>query len=461
MKQVEIITIGDELLIGQVVDTNSAWMAQRLNAWGYEVVQVTSVHDDSEQIMHALHDAETRADVVLLTGGLGPTKDDITKHTLCKYFGTELVYRDDIRAHLERLYAKRPQVLNRLTDTQCLFPANATMIPNEVGSAQVMMWTPSGSPCLEGDERSKGVKTNADIVVSMPGVPYEMMWCMEHGVGEALRAANAAAGRIVHKTVQVYGIPESSLALLIEPWESALPENMHLAYLPKDGVIRLRLSGYDVDEREVSQQMEGLLKTLQRKEAESTPSPQAVPSPCLRGRVESPVSGEELFKGGFVFATEDLPVEVLVGRALTERGLTIGTAESCTGGKIAALLNKHAGSSAFYKGSVVSYANSVKEQVLGVRAADLEQYGAVSEPVVRQMAEGARRVLGTDYAVATSGVAGPDGGTEEKPVGTVWIAVATPEGTEAKCFSLGKLREQVTDRAAQAALIWILKRVKG
>ncbi|MBR3646955.1 MAG: nicotinamide-nucleotide amidohydrolase family protein [Paludibacteraceae bacterium] len=443
MKQVEIITIGDELLIGQVVDTNSAWMAQRLNAWGYEVVQVTSVHDDSEQIMRALRDAETRADVVLLTGGLGPTKDDITKHTLCEYFGTELVYRDDILAHLERLYANRPQVLNRLTDTQCLFPANATMIPNEVGSAQVMAW--------------KGEK----MVVSMPGVPYEMMWCMEHGVGEALRAANAAAGRIVHKTVQVYGIPESSLALLIEPWESALPENMHLAYLPKDGVIRLRLSGYDVEEREVSQQIEGLLKTLQRKEAESTPSPQAVPSPCLRGRVESPVSGEELFKGGFVFATEDLPVEVLVGRALTKRGLTIGTAESCTGGKIAALLNKHAGSSAFYKGSVVSYANSVKEQVLGVRAADLEQYGAVSEPVVRQMAEGARRVLGTDYAVATSGVAGPDGGTEEKPVGTVWIAVATPEGTEAKCFSLGKLREQVTDRAAQAALIWVMKTLSG
>jgi len=365
---------------------------------------------------------------VLLTGGLGPTKDDITKHTLCKYFGAELVYRDDIRAHLERLYANRPQVLNRLTDTQCLFPANATMIPNEVGSAQAMMWTPSGSPCLEGDERSKGVKekgvkTNADIVVSMPGVPYEMMWCMEHGVGEALRAANAAAGRIVHKTVQVYGIPESSLALLIEPWESALPENMHLAYLPKDGVIRLRLSGYDVDERDVSQQIEGLL-------------------PLIRE---------------YVFATEDLPVEVLVGRALMERGLTIGTAESCTGGKIAALLNKHAGSSTFYKGSVVSYANSVKEQVLGVRAADLEQYGAVSEPVVRQMAEGARRVLGTDYAVATSGVAGPDGGTEEKPVGTVWIAVATPEGTEAKCFSLGKLREQVTDRAAQVALIWVMK----
>ena len=407
MKQVEIITIGDELLIGQVVDTNSAWMAQRLNAWGYEVVQVTSVHDDSAQIMRALRDAEGRADVVLLTGGLGPTKDDITKHTLCEYFGTELVYREDIRAHLERLYANRPQVLNRLTDTQCLFPANAMLIPNEVGSAQVMAW--------------RGEK----IVVSMPGVPYEMMWCMEHGVGELLQSANAATGRIVHKTVQVYGIPESSLALLIEPWESALPEKMHLAYLPKDGVIRLRLSGYDVEESEVNRQIEGLL----------------------------PLVGE------YVFATEDLPVERLVGKALVARGQTIGTAESCTGGKIAALLSKHPGSSAFYKGSVVSYANSVKEQVLGVRAEDLEQYGAVSEPVVKQMAEGARHVLGTDYAVATSGVAGPDGGTEEKPVGTVWIAIATPEGTEAKCFSLGKLREQVTDRAAQAALIWLLRMV--
>lgn len=424
MKKVEIITIGDELLIGQVVDTNSAWMATRLNEWGYEVVQVTSVHDDGEQICTALAAAEARADVVLLTGGLGPTKDDITKHTLCTYFGTQLVYRDDIRAHLEQLYAERPDVLNRLTDTQCLFPENAILIPNAVGSAQAMLWN-----VKTAEEQDK-------VIVSMPGVPYEMMWCMEHGVGEVLREMNNEAGRIIHKTVQVYGIPESSLALLIAPWEEALPAEMHLAYLPKDGVIRLRLSGYGVTEQAVETQIKGLLAILQAQETDRLPAPA---------------------NKGLAFAEEDLPAEVLIGRELKARGQTIGTAESCTGGKLASLLNKHAGSSAFYYGSVVSYDNSVKEHVLGVKAEDLVRYGAVSEQVVRQMAEGAQRVLGVDYAIATSGVAGPDGGTAEKPVGTVWIALATPTGTMAHRFQLGKLREQITDRAAQVALIWLLK----
>lgn len=418
MKQVEIITIGDELLIGQVVDTNSAWMAQRLNEWGYAVLQVTSVHDDREHILSALAEAEQRADIVLLTGGLGPTKDDITKHTLCEYFGTELVYRDDIRAHLEQLYAARPEVLNRLTDTQCLFPKNATLLPNKVGSAQGMLWS------------------RKTLVISMPGVPYEMQWIMENSVAPLL----SAPSKIIHKTIQTYGIAESSLALLIEDWESALPEEMHLAYLPKDGVIRLRLSGYGASEEAMQQQLDALLRILDAQTTDRLPAPA---------------------NKGLAFATEDLPTEVLVGRELKQRGLTIGSAESCTGGKIACLLNRHAGSSAFYWGSVVSYDNSVKQRVLGVSADDLQRFGAVSEPVVRQMAEGARRVLGTDFAIATSGVAGPDGGTPEKPVGTVWMAIATPQGTFAHCFTLGKLRDQITDRAAQVALIWLLKLLKA
>lgn len=423
MKQVEIITIGDELLIGQVVDTNSAWMATHLNAWGLEVAQITSVHDSAEQIVSALSAAEERADVVLLTGGLGPTKDDITKHTLCHYFGTELVYRHDIRTHLEQLYSTRPDVLNRLTDTQCLFPQNATLIPNAVGSAQGMLW--------------QHTRVNRQVtVISMPGVPYEMMWLMEHGVGEALQHLCANQGTIIHKTIQVFGIPESSLALLIEDWESALPTHMHLAYLPKDGVIRLRLSGYNTTEEAMQTQINALHAILDRQTTDRLPAPA---------------------NQGLSFADEDLPAEVLVGRLLKERHLTIGSAESCTGGKIASLLNRHAGSSAFYLGSVVSYANSVKTSVLGVSETDLQQHGAVSEPVVRQMAEGARRVLGTDYAIATSGVAGPDGGTADKPVGTVWIALATPQTTYAHRFQLGKLRDQITDRAAQLALIWLLK----
>lgn len=413
MKQVEIITIGDELLIGQVVDTNSAWIATRLNEWGFEVMQITSVHDDATQIRQALAEAERRADVVLLTGGLGPTKDDITKHTLCEYFDTTLTYRPEIREHLEQLYSSRPDVLNRLTDTQCLFPENATLIWNRVGSAQVMAWS----------RQPSSLSPHTSHIISMPGVPYEMMWCMNHGVGELLRSLTEDAGTIVHRTIQVYGIPESSLALKIEKWEDALPAGMHLAYLPKDGIIRLRLSGYGVRPEEVDTEIQKLLPLVQ----------------------------------DYLFATEDQPVEVLVGELLKQRGQTIATAESCTGGKLAMLLNRHAGSSAFYRGSVVSYANDVKTSVLHVQPFD----DAVTEQVVLQMADGVRTLMRTDYAIATSGVAGPDGGTDEHPVGTVWIAIATPQGTQARRFQLGKLREQITDRAATAALIWLIRELRA
>lgn len=425
MKQAIIITIGDELLIGQVVDTNSAWMAQRLNEWGYEVFSVVSVHDNAEQIVSALAEAEQRADLVLLTGGLGPTKDDITKHTLCRYFGTELVYRQDIREHLEQLYANRPDVLNRLTDTQCLFPANATLLSNAVGSAQAMLWTPQPSSLIP----------HPSTVISMPGVPYEMMWIMEHSVREVMvngygLQVTGNESTITHRTIQVTGIPESALAILIEDWENALPNGIHLAYLPKDGIIRLRLSGYGVPAEQVESERLKLLEILNAH------------NPDL------------------VVATEDKPVEVLVGECLKQRHQTIATAESCTGGKIAQQLNRHPGSSAFYFGSVVAYDNSVKQHVLGVSRHDLDTVGAVSEPVVRQMAEGVRLLLHTDYAIATSGIAGPDGGTPDKPVGTVWIAIATPDDTYAQCFQLGKLREQITDRATLKALIWLLKILK-
>ena len=413
MKQAIIITIGDELLIGHVVDTNSAWMAQQLNRWGFEVHAIVSVHDNAEQIVSALDDAVQCADLVLLTGGLGPTKDDITKHTLCRYFGAELVYRQDIREHLEQLYANRPDVLNRLTDTQCLFPANATLLRNAVGSAQAMLW----------EHQSSSFSHHTSTVISMPGVPYEMMWIMEHSVAPLFQASSD----ITHRTIQVTGIPESALAILIEDWENALPNGIHLAYLPKDGIIRLRLSGYGVPVEMVERERHKLLELLNAHDP------------------------------NLVVATEDKPIEVLVGEALKHRHLTVATAESCTGGKIAQLLNRHPGSSAFYYGSVVAYDNSVKQHVLGVSLQDLDSFGAVSEPVVRQMADGVRRLLHTDYAIATSGIAGPDGGTPDKPVGTVWIAISTPEETYAQCFQLGKLREQITDRATLKALIWLLK----
>ena len=257
----------------------------------------------------------------------------------------------------------------------------------------------------------------------MPGVPYEMMWCMNHGVGELLRSLTEDAGTIVHRTIQVYGIPESSLALKIEKWENALPAGMHLAYLPKDGIIRLRLSGYGVRPEEVDTEIQKLLPLVQ----------------------------------DYLFATEDQPVEVLVGELLKQRGQTIATAESCTGGKLAMLLNRHAGSSAFYRGSVVAVSLKKKTSVLHVQPFD----DAVTEQVVLQMADGVRTLMRTDYAIATSGVAGPDGGTDEHPVGTVWIAIATPQGTQARRFQLGKLREQITDRAATAALIWLIRELRA
>ncbi len=408
----EIITIGDELLIGQVVDTNSAWMAQRLNENGIELFQITSVHDDRAHIIAALDEAFGRADVVLTTGGLGPTKDDITKQVLCEYFGTRLVEDQRVRAHIHDLYKERPEVLNRLTATQWLVPECAEILENRVGSAPLMVF-------------HKGDK----ILASMPGVPYEMKIAMDEQIlpyieNYELKITNYESGHILHRTLQVTGIPESSLAIILEDYENSKPNYLHLAYLPKDGIIRLRLSSYgEATEAEMNEWF-GRLRELVKE---------------------------------YLIAETDEPLEVIAGRLLQERGATIATAESCTGGKLAALLNRHAGSSAFYWGSVVSYDNSVKEHLLGVPEEMIKTHGVVSEEVVCVMAESVRKLIGTDYAIATSGIAGPSGGTAEKPVGTVWIAWATPEGTTAECFHLGKLREQITDRACMKALIGLIR----
>lgn len=400
----EIITIGDELLIGQVVDTNSAWMAEQLNAYGIELYQITSVHDTREHILMALNDAFSRADIVLTTGGLGPTKDDITKQVLCEYFGTHLIEDARVRAHIERLYQDRPDVLNRLTATQWLVPECAEILENRVGSAPLMVF-----------------HYGKQLLASMPGVPYEMKIAMEEQILPYIGRTTAS---IIHKTLQVTGIPESSLAILLDEYEQSMPASLHLAYLPKDGIIRLRLSAYgDMPETEVQQWFERL-KTL-------------VPK--------------------YMIADTDEPLEVIVGRLLKARHQTISTAESCTGGKLAALLNKHAGSSEFYYGSIVSYDNSVKEHLLGVPAEMIKAHGVVSEEVVRVMAESVRKQLNTDFSIATSGIAGPSGGSEAKPVGTVWMAWATPNGTYAECFHLGKLREQITDRACTKALVKMLE----
>lgn len=408
----EIITIGDELLIGQVVDTNSAWMAQQLNEVGIELYQITSVHDDRQHIIAALDEAFSRADIVLTTGGLGPTKDDITKHVLCDYFQTHLIESAHVRAHIESLYRDRPDILNRLTATQWLVPECAEILENRVGSAPLMIF-------------HRGPK----LLACMPGVPYEMKIAMTEQILPYISRQLSAISHqtIIHRTLQVTGIAESSLAILLEEFENEMPEALHLAYLPKDGVIRLRLSSYgELTEAEMQQWFDRLRQLV----------------------------------SDYLIADIDQPLEVLLGQLLRDRHQTIATAESCTGGRLAALLNKHPGSSAFYMGSVVAYDNAVKQQVLGVHPESLEKYGAVSEVVVREMAEGVRALMHTDYAIATSGIAGPDGGSAEKPVGTVWIAWATPQGTTAECFHLGKLREQVTDRACLRALIGLLKQIR-
>lgn len=398
----EIISIGDELLIGQVVNTNATWMSQALNRIGVTVTQVTTVQDDRQQIWNAVSAAMAKVDLVLTTGGLGPTKDDITKGVLCDYFHTRLVEDIRVRAHVHALYKNRPEVLNNLTATQWLVPSSALILENRVGSAPIMVF-------------DKG----KHVLISMPGVPHEMQTVMTEEVMPYIRERFDISAQVIHKTVVVYGIPESTLALQIEKWEKNLPKTMHLAYLPKQGIVRLRLSSYgEATEEQIQEQVNALLPLIE----------------------------------GHVLATDDLTVEQLMAIYLNSHHQTIATAESCTGGRLAAMLNELSGSSAFYKGSVVAYANEAKMNVLGVKEQTLKEFGAVSEQTVRQMAEGVRKLLHTDVAIATSGIAGPTGGTPDKPVGTVWIAWATPEGTTAECFHFGGDREQVTARACTAAL---------
>ena len=423
----EIITIGDELLIGQVVDTNSAWMAQRLNEVGISLYQITSVHDNREHILKALEEAFSRADIVLTTGGLGPTKDDITKHVMCEYFGTQLVEDLQVRTHIHELYKDRPEALNRLTATQWLVPESATILTNRVGSAPIMVFENE----VKGERlKVKGEGQNSKFLIALPGVPHEMKIAMTEQVLPFIRLKVKGERReamdIVHKTILVHGIPESKLAILIEDWENALPSSIHLAYLPKDGMIRLRLSTYgEATEDELQSHIDTLL----------------------------------LLISDYLLATEDISLEALAGRLLKQQGKTIATAESCTGGRLAAALNAQSGASAYYMGSVIAYDNSIKEQVLGVRHDTLLQHGAVSEQTVLQMAEGVRTLMHTDYAIATSGIAGPTGGTIDKPVGTVWIAWATPNGTEAQCFHFGaaREREQITLRAVTESLVRLVK----
>jgi nicotinamide-nucleotide amidase len=406
--KVEIITIGDEILIGQIVDTNSAWMAVELNKAGFELAQITSVHDSAGHIVESLEMALKRADVVLFTGGIGPTNDDITKQTLAKYFDTKLVFDESVIRNIEQLFANRPNfVINDLTYAQTMVPEKCTVIQNVVGTAPLTWFEKEGK-----------------VIISMPGVPYEMKNAMSAEMIPRLQQYFKTPS-LLHKTVQVYGFGESALAMKIADWENELPENVTLAYLPNYGVVKLRMSGTSDDilslEFSMNQQVDKLSQIL----------------------------------GNAIIAYEDIPVENLVGSLLKSKGLMVATAESCTGGNIAHRFTSIPGSSDFFKGSVVAYSNEVKTSVLQVSAEDLEKNGAVSQQVVEQMAVGARRLLKTDVAIATSGIAGTAGGTVDKPVGTVWVAVCSEDRIVSKEFRFGALREQNIERATQAALLML------
>ena len=400
----EIITIGDELLIGQVIDTNSAWIAEQLNMKGIKVHQITSISDDREHILETLREAETRAEIILITGGLGPTKDDITKSTLCEYFETNLVFNQETYNNVEALFKLRGYPVTELNRRQAEVPANCTPIQNRNGTAPGMWF-----------------ERNEKTFVSMPGVPFEMKTMMTEQVLPKL-AANLNLGFIVHKTILTQGVGESFLAKTIEDWEDALPKNVKLAYLPQPGMVRLRLSAFGNNKTELS----GLIEEQHQKLLKIVP--------------------------GYIFGYDDETLESVVGKLLKKLKMTVATAESCTGGYIAHLITSVPGSSEYFMGSVVAYSNRIKQSELGVKAESFEKYGAVSEAVVREMAEGIRRKFGTDFSVSTSGIAGPDGGTDEKPVGTTWIAVATPEKVVSKKFLLGEHRGRNIHKAALAAL---------
>ncbi len=408
---IEIINIGDELLIGQVINTNAAWMAQELNMAGFFVQQFTVIRDDRQHILQALQEAGTKASVVLISGGIGPTKDDITKTTLCEFFGTGLHVSTAALNDIEALFRRRGWgfPLSELNRKQAELPENCTELPNKLGTARGMWFEKEFAP-------GRNV-----IFVSMPGVPFEMQAMMTGEIIPRLRKIFDTPS-IAHKTILTQGIGESLLAEIISSWENALPPDLKLAYLPQPGIVRLRLTGSGRDEKN------------------------------LRKMIETEVEKLNGLIPEYIYGYDEDKLEEIVGRILKEKNQSLGTAESCTGGYIAHLLTSIPGSSEYYKGSVVAYANEVKESVLGVSGDSLKLHGAVSEAVASEMALGLRKKLGVDWAVAVTGIAGPDGGTSEKPVGTTWIAVAGPGGIVAKHYLFGDNRERNIRRTALQAL---------
>ena len=399
-----IVTIGDEILIGQILDTNSRYISQALNRIGVVVAERTSIGDSAEQIVATLDRALAQSDVVIITGGLGPTKDDITKHTLARYFNSELIYNEQVGSFVEQLLSRRGIAFTELNRGQAMVPECCTVLHNGHGTAPGMWF-----------------ERDAKVVISLPGVPFEMRHLIDDSVVPMLQERFELKA-IVHRTMITSGIPESLLAERIAHWEDNLPQVLHLAYLPAPNIVRLRLSAYEVEEQSAKELIDCEFDKLR----------EIIPEAIV----------------GFENAT----VEELVHRWMIENGKTLSVAESCTGGAIASKFTAMAGASAYFQTGVVSYSNEAKRDILGVDMEGIIRHGAVSETVAIQMAEGAKRAGGSDYAISTTGIAGPTGGSAEKPVGTVWFGVATPKGSFAVMKNCGTDRQQIIDRAVAHAI---------
>jgi nicotinamide-nucleotide amidase len=399
-----LVTIGDEILIGQVTDTNAVWISTQLNSLGVSVGEMVTVSDDATHIISTLDRYVGKYDLVIMTGGLGPTGDDLTKETLARYFNSTMVTIPEVLEKITAYFKERGRTLIDSNARQADVPEACVPLMNNHGTAPGMWFEKEGT-----------------ILVSLPGVPYEMKGLMEDEVLPRLRGL-VKVPQVVHRTIMTQGVPESYLAVLLRDWESNLPECVKLAYLPRPGIVRLRLTVSGKCASESKQ----ILEVIENKLLKIIPQ--------------------------YIFGYDDVNLEQVLGEVLKERGLSLATAESCTGGNIARLITSIPGSSAYYTGSVIAYQNHVKTEVLKVEESVINQFGAVSQPVVEQMAGGVKSYFGTDTAIATSGIAGPDGGTKEKPVGTTWIAVVYQEKILSKKFLFWGTRERIIDQASYAAM---------
>jgi nicotinamide-nucleotide amidase len=403
-----IISIGDELLIGQTINTNASWMGEKLTDVGITVSTVYTISDDRESIIHTLNQCVAQQyKYVFITGGLGPTKDDITKKVLCEYFNDELISNQEVLDNVHKFFKAYDREVKQINKDQALVPSKAKVFVNEKGTAPGM-WMTTGNM----------------VVVSMPGIPKEMKWLMEERVIPQVLKDNVMPV-IYRKTLLTQGIGESFIAELIEDIEDGLPSNIKLAYLPSAGMVKLRLTANGTNKDELSESISTIFEEIIKR----------IPS--------------------YIYGWDEERLENVIVNYLINHNLTLSTAESITGGLLASTITRVTGSSKVFKGSVVAYQNEIKEKVLGVDKDDLLNYGAVSEQVVIQMAKGVKKLTSSDLAIATSGFAGPDGGTEDCPVGTVWIALAIQDEIVAKKFNLGVGREGITLRAVRTALGWL------